>query len=325
MGSILGCRRASLAMAAGMSLGRSPFLRIRIDNPRKKSFADGGDGESSVEELKRQRMLEERDALFKQVGNSDHAFLAAAFMEWEGIGAGSGNRKRFCESLGLSFSAMRDMAQLVRQLGSSLDAAGYRESEQSDRTLNSWRLVRACAVAAMSPNQLVKVVRPATKYQDTAEGAKERDGHARELKFFVRTEEPATTMDTRESWAKEERVFVHPSSANFATGSYSCPWLVYNSLVRTSKPFLRDVTECNAYALLLFGGELEVQASKSVIIVDKWCQLSANARIGSLMGGLRRRVDEMLRKKIADPSFEIVATKEMQLIIKLIKTDGLGT
>jgi ATP-dependent RNA helicase DHX57 len=96
-------------------------------------------------------------------------------------------------------------------------------------------------------------------------------------------------------------------------------------LVRTSKPFLRDVTECNAYALLLFGGELEIRASKGVIAVDGWAELAANARIGSLVGGLRRKVDALLTEKVKNPSLELAATREMKLIVKLIMTDGLGT
>jgi ATP-dependent RNA helicase DHX57 len=176
----------------------------------------------------------------------------------------------------------------------------------------------------MAPGQLVKVRRPATTCHETAEGAKEKTGEARELRFFVQTDSEAASGNQTMK-LQEERVFVHLSSFNFQTGSYSCPWLVYLSLVRTSKPFLRDVTESSAYALLLFGGELEVQAAKGVILIDEWVQLSANARIGSLIGGLRKKVDELLMKKVSDPSFELANTNEMKLIVKLIRSDGLGT
>jgi ATP-dependent RNA helicase DHX57 len=278
--------------------------------------------QASIEEMKQERILEERSTLFKTVGHSDHALLAAVYMQWQD--SGSGLRKRFCESLGLSFNGMRDMLQLVNQMDSSLRAAGYAGSAESDSHAHSWRIIRACAVSSMAPSQLVKVRRPPVKYQETAEGAQEKDGESRGLKFFVRidTESSSTNEMSR---AQEERVFIHPSSANFATGSYSCPWLVYHSLVRTSKAFLRDVTECSAYALLLFGGELEVQAASGVILVDGWAQLSANARIGSLIGGLRKKVDELLTKKVVDPSFELANTDEMNIIVKLIRTDGLGT
>lgn len=80
----------------------------------------------------------------------------------------------------------------------------------------------------------------------------------------------------------EERVFVHPSSANFSVGQYSCPWMVYYQLVRTSKPFMRDVTECSKYDLLLFGGSIEVLAADGLIVVDNYVRMSANARIGEL-------------------------------------------
>lgn len=310
MGSILGCREAALAMAAGISLGRSPFFRV--DSPRSRPDSSGTDDAVTFEEASQRRVLEERAALSKIAGNSDHALLAAVFTRWKATG--SGMQKRFCESLGLSVNGLRDMNQLVRQLDSALVAAGFPATAESDRYSSSWRITHACAVSAMAPSQLVKVRRPATKYQETAEGAKEKDGEARELTFFIRVD--AT---------KEERVFIHPSSFNFGTGSYSCPFLVYNSMLRTSKPFLRDVTECSAYALLLFGGELDIKASKGVVTVDGWAELAANARIASLMGGLRRRVVALLAEKIRNPLIDINVSQEMKLIVKLIMTDGLGT
>ena len=310
MGSILGCRTAGLAMAAGMSVGRSPFLRIDNFSRNKE--------EESVEDMKRRILLEERDNLFKSVGNSDHAMLAAAYLNWDGIRTGAADRKRFCERLGLSLNGMRDLKQLVNQLDSSLAASGYVASPEADRNSKSWRIIRTCAVASLAPSQLVRVQRPMAKYSETAEGAVEKDGVAKELKFYIR----ASTSDDPQG--SEERVFMHPSSANFAVGSFNCPWLVYHDLVRTSKAFLRDATECSAYSLLLFGGKLEVQASKGLIVVDDWVRLAANARIGALIGGLRRKVDELLARKVEDPSFDIAGTVEMKLIVNLIVSDGLG-
>lgn len=84
---------------------------------------------------------------------------------------------------------------------------------------------------------------------------------------------------------------------------------VLRGLVRTSKPFLRDVTECNAYALLLFGGTLDVQAASGTIVVDEYIKLAAAARNGSLVGGLCRRVDALLTKKGVDPAYAISAAQ----------------
>jgi len=327
MGSILGCRSAALAMAAGISVGRSPFLRI--DDPRRQR---GGADLESMESMKAQRVIEERARLYKAVGNSDHAFLAQISKQWEAAGTGSVSRKQLCETLGLSFNGMRDISQLAKQLDSSLRAIGYGPSAESNRNSNYWTVIRACAVSAMAPSQVVKVVRPATTYQQTAEGAKELDGEARGLKFFVRTGDSNSITNEQETgrksdWSQEERVFIHPSSANFTTGSYSCPWLVYHSLVRTSKPFLRDVTECSAYALLLFGGNLTVKAdaSEGLVVIDGWVTLASSPRIVSLVGSLRRKVDDLLMKKIEDPSFEIANSKEMVVIGKLLRTNGEGS
>ena len=313
MGSILGCRTAALAMAAAISVGRSPFLKV--DNfPQKRRDEE----EKSVEETRNKLILEERAKLFKVVGNSDHAMTAGAFLEWEALDTGGGKRKRYCDQMGLSFTGMRDMLQLVNQLDSSLRAAGYVPSEESDRNAGSWRIIRTCAVSAMSPGQLVRIQRTSVKYLETAEGALEKMGEAKELKFFIRPNSDSNME------SKEERVFIHPSSANFTVGNYSCPWLVYNSLVRTSKAFLRDITECTLYGLLVFGGLLEVQARNDIIVIDNWVKLSANARIGALIRGLRQKMDDLLARKIQDPSLEISNKPEMKLIVKLLLSDGLG-
>jgi ATP-dependent RNA helicase DHX57 len=320
-------------MAAGISVGRSPFLRVdtpRPNNHRRKTVEND---QASLQEMKNTNVLEERKKLFSLSGNSDHAMLAGAYLEWESRGTGGGQRKAYCDSLGLSFNGMRDMAQLVNQLDGSLRAAGFEASKESDRNANSWRILRACAVASMAPGQLVRLLRPSTKYVDTAEGALEKDGVARELRFFIRQEEPplggvgsdaSLSLLSQDPKILEERVFLHPSSANFTVGNYHCPWLVYHSLVRTSKSFLRDATECSAYALLLFGGSLDVQARNEIIVVDQWVKLAANARIGALIRGLREKMDVLLAQKVKDPDVDISNTAEMQLIVKLLVTDGLG-
>jgi len=303
MGSILGCRTGALAMAAGLSVGRSPFLKV--------------DGRSNDEN--NQSILRERAKLFETCGNSDHSMVAAVFMNWQDMPNGGGRKKQYCESLGLSFNGMRDINQLVQQYGSSLSGSGFPASVESDRNAQSWRVIRTCAVASMAPEQLVRVHRPSTKYEETAEGAKLKEGEAKGHKFFIGTDDNETAKKPT-----EERVFLHPSSAMFSVGSYSCPWLVFHSMVRTSKPFLRDATECSSYALLLFGGTLTVEARNSVIHVDGRVRLSANARIGALIQGLRSKMDELLQKKIDNPTIPISDTPEMKLIVKLLITDGLG-
>lgn len=165
MGSILGCRNAGVAMAAALSMGRSPLLRI--DTPRKGGRKDSEEP-TTIEEMKQQNVRKERANLFEKIGGSDHAFLASLFLKWKEC-EGQG-RKAYCDSLGLSFVGMREMLQLANQLENALQTIGYLDTPESNRNGRFWSIIRAVAVAGMAPGQLVKVVRPATTYLETAEG-----------------------------------------------------------------------------------------------------------------------------------------------------------
>lgn len=319
-GSLLGCRSAALAIAAGLSGGKSPFLRIdrrSIDTDTKEGY-------------KNQMVLDERDKLFDSVGNSDHAMLSAIFNGWDSLSGGGGVKRKYLESLGLSVNAMRDMKQLVSQLDGALASGGFYVTPESDCNGKSWRIIRSCVVASFAPAQIARVQRSSTKYAETVEGAVEKEGEAKELKFYTRSSGDKDSSVDSSNLTKhfhgtsEERCFVHPSSFTFSVGSYTCPWIVYYQLVRTSKPFMRDVTECSNYDLLLFGGNIEVSASDGVIVVDDYVRMSANARIAALISGLRKKVDNLLTKKIAEPSFDVAKSVEMKLIVKLLRTDGMG-
>lgn len=305
MGTLLGCRNIAVSIAATMSAGRSPFLRIKSPFNGKQQHAHQCERDAADSKI-----LEERNRLFKLVGNSDHAMLGKAFLLWKEC-QGASERKNFCFKLGLAFNSMREILALTKQLDSSLTALGFLPSKDCLRNESSWRIVRSMIVASLSPTQIVRVQRPSAKYTETVEGAVEKDGKAKELKFFIRggSDCPGSSRTSN-----EERVFVHPSSNNFSVGSYSCPWLVYHRLVRTSKAFISDATECNPYSLLLFGGSMEVKASEGLIVLDDWIKLAANARIGSLIRAMREKVDELLERKVADPSLEISGTAEMKLI-----------
>jgi ATP-dependent RNA helicase DHX57 len=159
MGCLLGCRDMSLAIAAGMSVGRNPFLRIDSFN-NGISHIDG-----EVEQKNPRRIIEERLALFKMVGNSDHVMLGKAFLMWRDIN-GASEKKRFCDRLGLAFNGMRDMLGLTSQFDSSLSSLGFLPSTACNRNEKSWRIVRSLVVASLSPTQVIRVQRPSTKYTE---------------------------------------------------------------------------------------------------------------------------------------------------------------
>ena len=298
MGSLLGCRNVAVTVAASLCTTRSPLQRV-----------SGIFSKVDMREGRDQRIIDERDNILRNVGNSDHLLVAHAFSRWKK--SDNVGKKQACEILGLIPAAMWEIKQLHTQLAASLAQAGFPDNEMSNINSTSNRVVRACIVSAFSPSQLVKIKRPAMKYTETIEGSIEKDATSRELKLFVRNKD-----------GNDERVFIHPSSSNFNVGSYSCSWLVYNDLVRTTKAYLRDITECTSYSLLLFGGKINVKASDETIIIDNWAKLSASPRIGALIGALRKQVDEVLQKKILDPQLVVSDTTEMKLVVKLLTSDG---
>lgn len=100
--------------------------------------------------------------------------------------------------------------------------------------------------------------------------------------------------------------------------------VVYHERVQTTKVFLRDCTEVSPYALLLFGGAIDVRVAEGIIVLDSWARFRTVGRIAALIGSLRSKIDELLLIKISDPSVDIAAAKEAQALVALLQSDGMG-
>ena len=77
------------------------------------------------------------------------------------------------------------------------------------------------------------------------------------------------------------------------------------------------------YALMLFGGKLEVQHGRGTISVDRWVRFRAVARIGVLVKALRAELDKLLEEKVGAPDTDISNTRLMVAIESLLRDDGL--
>jgi hypothetical protein len=78
------------------------------------------------------------------------------------------------------------------------------------------------------------------------------------------------------------------------------------------------------YALVLFGGSVEVQHQKMRLSIDNgWVQFIAEPRIGALAKALRARLQALLALKIAAPESDIAHDPVVTAIIHLLKTNGL--
>jgi ATP-dependent RNA helicase DHX57 len=118
------------------------------------------------------------------------------------------------------------------------------------------------------------------------------------------------------------RVFVHPSSINFSVTKYDTGWMVYSDIVETSKVFVRQCSSVPVYALLLFGGVVQVHHMQSKVSVDTWASVSAAPKIGVLVRELKKRLDALLSVKLAQPDTEISSTATVSVVIDLLVTDG---
>ncbi|CAN0198229.1 unnamed protein product, partial [Ectocarpus fasciculatus] len=320
-GAVLGCLSPLLSIAAGLSC-RSPFLtsgdpekREAIDAAKKRMAAAGG-------------------------GRSDHTLLAVAVSEWEAAGDGGGGggggggrwgggdraRKAFCAENGISFERMRELGEVRKQLAQALAGIGFISSSRAafdprasvNAQARSWRAVKAAVCAGLYP-RVMRVRRPMEKFVDlVGVGAVPVRHTAKEFQFFTRSRGPDSGP------GKDDRVFIHPSSINFKTNDWSCPWLVYHERVHTSRVFVRDCTEVSPYALLLFGGQVAVQAGLGRIAVDEWVRFEAVGRIAALVNRLRQRLDGMLWEKIQDPRLDVAGSKLSEALVELLQTDGMG-
>ena len=161
--------------------------------------------------------------------------------------------------------------------------------------------------------QVVSVRHPETKFVQTAGGTVERESRdGRELKFFCED---------------VGRVFLHPSSVNAGAGKFESPWLVFSERVETARVYVRDSTMVGAYALLLFGGDVEVDHERGRVQMDGgWAQFSAPARIGVLVREMRAAVDRLLERHIDAPVAEgednLSSSPVVRAVLELLATEG---
>ena len=253
-------------------------------------------------------------------GKSDLLTDAAAFAAWARLRAqrvSNAELRDFCESVRvstaascalpliprpqnfLSASSLRDIQSTrsdllsqLEQLGfvaSSYNAGAFFRGEQMplDAHAQDVNLQRALILAGLWPS-VVRVALPSAKYDQSSSGTIQREAEAKSLKYFDAS----------------GRLFLHPTSVLFSASALTGHLAVFKKGASgdgpTAKTYMRDATEVPLYALLLFGGRLQIHhmiggisvGSNSVGSSDAQdIKLRANARIGVLCGQLRRLLD----------------------------------
>ncbi|OBZ80236.1 hypothetical protein A0J61_11715, partial [Choanephora cucurbitarum] len=93
----------------------------------------------------------------------------------------------------------------------------------------------------------------------------------------------------------------------------------------TSKTFIRDGTEVPSYAILFFGGHIDVDHLGRGLRVgeDGWIKFRSWARIGVLVNQLKRLLQLELAIKIEEPDLDVSSSDVAHTIITLITNDGV--
>ncbi|TYZ67311.1 hypothetical protein PybrP1_002952, partial [[Pythium] brassicae (nom. inval.)] len=305
-GSILRCVEPVATIAACIS-SKSPFVMSMAD-PELRA---------------------KQDALKKELAHnwkSDHLLLWQVVERYSPL-KGQKLRRGFCKGAGLSFDTLESILELRAQYLQQLGDIGFYDARGSAYNANAGvpRIVKAALCAGLYGN-VAQVVYPEQKYFQSAHGVVTEDHDAKKIRYFIRSpaavaEHSQHSQQSHQPFVPRERVFLHPSSCNFVQTQYDSPWLLYSEIVQTSKLFVRESTMVNPYALLLFGGKLEVVHEKNLLRLDEWVQFSAVARIGVLIKALRRHLDQLLTDKIENPALDIAQSELVSAISHLLKTE----
>ncbi|KAG0174156.1 hypothetical protein DFQ28_004676 [Apophysomyces sp. BC1034] len=289
-GSIFRCLDPVLTVAATMSL-KSPFT-------------------SPMERREEAKQARERF----MYGKSDWLTDMRAFDQWQQIIKAKGMReaRRFCEENFLSFPTMTEIQSLKRQYLDALQDIGFYQrsrKEEYDANSGNVNLLKSVIFGGLNPN-LAKIRLPDAKFDKVLSGTVEREKEAREIKFHIKA---------------DGRVFLHPSSTLFSNNNYNASFLTYFSRMTTTKTFLRDGTEVPSYAVLFFGGHVDVDhLGRGLTVGDGgWIKFRAWARIGVLVNQLKRLLQTELEEKIENPSEDVSSSGVVQAMVALITNDGV--
>eukprot|EP01113_Clastostelium_recurvatum_P050098 TRINITY_DN9407_c0_g1_i4.p1 TRINITY_DN9407_c0_g1~~TRINITY_DN9407_c0_g1_i4.p1 ORF type:complete len:475 (+),score=50.42 TRINITY_DN9407_c0_g1_i4:113-1426(+) len=312
MGCLMKCIDPILTIAATMSY-RTPFLSPL----EKRAEAAAAQKEFGLKSAK-----------------SDHLAFLRAYEGWIQAKA-RGDEYKWCNEKFLSVATLKTIADLRSQFSGVLQEIGFLKSHKFSRkpgarndprlegleekqldnydamNVNSGNLkvVKAVLASGFYP-KILRIDTPQATYTQMAPGTVRDAYDPQQLKLVTKT---------------GERVYLHPKSVNFTQGTFEIPWLAYNEKVQTSKLYIRDCSMVYPFGLLLFsfGAELTVQHTQGVIVLDKWIQFQAPARIAVLVKEVRAGLLHILERKIENPDYDIQSEKHVDVVTEKLTKDGL--
>ncbi|KAL9623427.1 MAG: hypothetical protein Q9160_002320 [Pyrenula sp. 1 TL-2023] len=327
-GSMFSLLEPGLTVAALLS-ERSPFVSPRD----KRDEADSA-----------------RKSFQKSPADGDLLVSLNAYEEWSSHLRESGlsATRSWANSSFLSIPVLQNVTSTRAQLLRSLIDAGivpssYTSLKQPQKAYSA-NLLRAIISGSLT-SQHASISFPSQKFASSISGSVAVDPEARTIKYFS-PDLPKNDADADNeskvnlSSGTTTRVFIHPSSCLFSATPATYPsgthYISYFSKIQTSKPFIRDCTPFNVYALLLFGGNIIIDPDARGLRVDMgtW-RVKGWPRIGVLIGRLKTALDGVLKKRLQnyedgrleglgdETSLEEADEKLLKVVNRLIEFNGL--
>ncbi|CAO2655241.1 Nn.00g103050.m01.CDS01 [Neocucurbitaria sp. VM-36] len=303
-GATFGCLEAALTIASVLT-ARSPFI-----SPRERD----------------QGTRDEFNRIRSSFSNNQGDLLVdlRAYEQWSALrskGMPTRELRFWCQDNRLSPQTMFDIASNRSQYLSALKEISFIPTAYSSNNPSSHgiydkyntndALIRALIAASFNP-QIARIQLPDKKFAAGIAGAVELDPEAREIKYFNQ---------------ENGRIFVHPSSTLFSSQTFpsNATFIAYFNKMATSKVFIRDITPFNAYSLLMFAGQIQVDTLGRGLVVDEWIRLRGWARIGVLVSRLRGMLDRVLDGMVKEPG-KGMSEREgevIDVVRRLVERDGL--
>lgn len=289
-GALFGCVEPALTIAAAMS-SKSPFLspfgnRDAADEARRTFSVD----------------------------DSDHLTILEAFNQWKALRARSEERATndFVRDRFLSRMTLYQMDELRKQYAALLSDIGFlpsgyrldgntrgpKPSPRSGPNVNvgNTDLLKAVLCAGLYPN-IILAPRPLVNGTSKQE--------AGELAFHSRS---------------KGNVYLHPATLLFSAKQLEYRYCCFREIMQTRKLYIRDATVVSPFALLLFGGALQVYHTEGIVTVDEWLKFRIARTPATLVKHLRSQMESMLLRKIVAPEDDVTSTSEAKAVIESIST-----
>ncbi|KAF1830080.1 P-loop containing nucleoside triphosphate hydrolase protein [Decorospora gaudefroyi] len=303
-GATFGCLEAALTIASVLT-ARSPFM-----SPRERD----------------QDIRDAFNRVRASFSNNQGDLLVdlRAYEQWSALrskGMPTRDLRFWCQDNRLSPQTMFDIASNRTQYLSALKEISFIPTHYASANVSTHglynkhnandALLRALIAGSFNP-QIARIQLPDKKFAAGIAGAVELDPEAREIKYFNH---------------ENGRIFVHPSSTLFSSQTFpsNASFVAYFNKMATSKVFIRDITPFNAYSLLMFGGQIQVDTLGRGLVVDEWIRLRGWARIGVLVSRLRGMLDAVLDGMVKEPGKGISERESevVDVVRRLVEKDGL--